>query len=193
VKQGHLIRGVIAQFFYVGAQVGVASFVIRFAEFTSPGMPDKVAANSLKLHLVLFMIGRFAGSAIMKYISAARLLAVFACGALASMTCAVLGSGGVAIAGVVAAGLFHSIMFPTIFALSIKGLGPLTKTGSSLLVMAIIGGAVFPALMGYISDSIGIQRAFIVPLVCYVYIFYYGASGYRIRRAVEEQECHASV
>jgi FHS family L-fucose permease-like MFS transporter len=193
LKQGHLIRGVIAQFFYVGAQVGVASFVIRFAEFTSPGMPDKVAANSLKLHLVLFMAGRFAGSAAMKYVNPARLLAVFACGALASVACALLGSGSVAIGGVVAAGFFHSIMFPTIFALSIKGLGPLTKTGSSLLVMAIIGGAVFPALMGYISDTASIQRAFIVPLACYVYILYYAASGYRIRRAIEEQECHASV
>lgn len=193
LKQGHLIRGVIAQFFYVGAQVGVASFVIRFAEFTSPGMPDRVAANSLKLHLVLFMIGRFAGAAAMKYVKAARLLAIFACGALVSVACALLGSGGLAIGGVVAAGFFHSIMFPTIFALSIKGLGPLTKTGSSLLVMAIIGGAVFPALMGYISDTTSIQRAFMVPLVCYVYIFYYAASGYRIRPAVEEQECHASV
>jgi FHS family L-fucose permease-like MFS transporter len=192
LEQGHLIRGVIAQFFYVGAQVGVASFVIRFAEFTSPGMPDKVAANSLKLHLLLFMFGRFAGSAAMKYISAARLLAVFALGALASIACALIGSGAVAIGGVVAAGFFHSIMFPTIFALSIKGLGPLTKTGSSLLVMAIVGGAVFPALMGYLSDGIGIQRAFVVPLGCYAYIFYYAASGYRIHTA-KEQECHASA
>jgi len=193
VKQSHLIRGVIAQFFYVGAQVGVASFVIRFAEFTSPGTPDKVAANSLKLHLLLFMIGRFAGFAAMKYVNAARLLAIFACGAFASIACALLGSGGVAIGGVVAAGLFHSIMFPTIFALSIKNLGPLTKTGSSLLVMAILGGAAFPALMGYISDASSIQRALIVPLVCYVYIFYYAASGYRIRHAVQEPECHASA
>ncbi len=193
LKQGHLIRGVIAQFFYVGAQVGVASFVIRFAEFSSPGMSDKTAASSLKLHLILFMIGRFAGSAVMKYISASRLLAIFACGALVSMACAVMGSGSIAIGGVVVTGLFHSIMFPTIFALSIKGLGPLTKTGSSLLVMAIIGGPCFPALMGYISDTSGIQRAFIVPLVCYVYIFYYAASGYRIRHAIEEPECHVPV
>jgi FHS family L-fucose permease-like MFS transporter len=193
LKHAHLIRGVIAQFVYVGAQVGVASFVIRFAEFTSPGTSDKVAANSLKLHLALFMIGRFAGSAAMKYISAARLLAFFACGALVSIACALLGSGEVAIGGVIAAGFFHSIMFPTIFALSIKDLGPLTKTGSSLLVMAIIGGAVFPAIMGYISDAVSIQRAFVVPLLCYVYIFYFAARGYRIRHAIEEQECHASA
>jgi FHS family L-fucose permease-like MFS transporter len=192
LAQGHLVRGVLAQFFYVGAQVGVASFVIRFAEFTSPGMPDKVAANSLKLHLLLFMIGRFAGSAIMRYVSAARMLAFFALGALASMSFALFGAGALAIGGVVAAGFFHSIMFPTIFALSIKGLGPLTKTGSSLLVMAIVGGAAFPALMGYVSDTFSIQRAFIVPLVCYAYIFYYAARGYRIHVA-KEQECHASA
>jgi len=126
-------------------------------------------------------------------LSGPRLLAIFACGAFASIAWALLGSGGVAIGGVVAAGLFHSIMFPTIFALSIKNLGPLTKTGSSLLVMAILGGAAFPALMGYISDAVSIQRAFIVPLVCYVYIFYYAASGYRIRHAVQEPGCHASA
>jgi MFS transporter, FHS family, L-fucose permease len=192
-KHGHLIRGVIAQFIYVGAQVGVASFVIRFAEFTAPGTPDKSAANFLKLHLLGFMIGRFSGSALMKYVSAARLLAVFAVGATASMACALLGSGDLAIGGVVATGFFHSIMFPTIFALSIKNLGPLTKTGSSLLVMAIIGGSVFPALMGYISDATNIQRAFIVPLICYIYIFYFAARGYRVREAARDEECHATA
>jgi FHS family L-fucose permease-like MFS transporter len=80
---------------------------------------------------------------------------------------------------VVLLGFFHSIMFPTIFALSIKDLGPLTKRGSSLLVMAIIGGAVFPAIMGRISDAAGIQLAFAVPLLCYVYILYFGMSGYK--------------
>lgn len=177
LKHPYLIRGVIAQFVYVGAQVGVASFVIRFAEYCAPGTPDKVAANYLKLHLAGFLIGRFGGSFVMKYVPAARMLAIFACGALASVGCALGGSGSFAIGGVVAAGLFHSIMFPTIFALSIKHLGPLTKAGSSLLVMAIIGGSAFPALMGYISDSTNIQRAFIVPLLCYVYIFYFAVRG----------------
>ena len=192
-KHPHLLRGVIAQFVYVGAQVGVASFVIRFAEYAAPGTPDKTAANYLKLHLAGFMIGRFAGSFAMKYVAAPRMLAVFACGALASMTCALLGTGAAAVAGVVAAGFFHSIMFPTIFALSIKNLGPLTKAGSSLLVMAIIGGALFPPLMGFISDSSNIQRAFIVPLVCYVYIFYFAARGYRAGAPAMEEPCRASA
>lgn len=192
-KHGHLIRGVIAQFVYVGAQVGVASFVIRFAEFVSPGTPDKTAAKLLLLHQTGFMIGRFTGSAVMKYINASRLLALFALGALISVSFALFGWGGVAVGGVVAAGFFHSIMFPTIFALSIKNLGALTKTGSSMLVMSIIGGGVFPALMGYISDASNIQRAFLVPLACYVYIFYFAVRGYRVREVRRDEECHATA
>ena len=193
LKHGHLIRGVIAQFIYVGAQVGVASFVIRFAEFMAPGTPDKIAANYLKLHLAGFMVGRFGGSFLMKYVRAPLMLALFSVGALASVGCALAASGAAAVWGVVAAGFFHSIMFPTIFALSIKNLGPLTKTGSSLLVMAIIGGAAFPALMGAISDATNIQRAFVVPLLAYLYIFYFAARGYRVRERSEDVECHAAA
>lgn len=192
-RRGHLVRGVIAQFVYVGAQVGVASFVIRFAEFIAPGTPDRTAARYLQMHLAGFMIGRFAGSFAMKYVQPSRMLAMFACGALASAAAALLGSGQAAVAGVVAAGFFHSIMFPTIFALSIRDLGPLTKSGSSLLVMAIIGGALFPPLMGYISDASTIQRAFLVPLACYVYILYFAARGYRVRDAASDKECHAAA
>jgi FHS family L-fucose permease-like MFS transporter len=92
---------------------------------------------------------------------------------------AIAGSGKLAVYALVAIGFFHSIMFPTIFALGIKNLGPLTKRGSSLMVMAIIGGAVFPAIMGRISDATTIQTAFLIPLVCYAYILYFGVAGYR--------------
>jgi FHS family L-fucose permease-like MFS transporter len=178
-QHSHLVRGVVAQLLYVGAQVGVASFVIRFAEYLAPGTPDKTAANYLKLHLLGFMIGRFAGSAMMKYVPAPRLLGVFAAGAVACVIVALTLSGGIPIWAVVFIGFFHSIMFPTIFALSIKGLGPHTKLGSSLLVMAIVGGAIFPTLMGYISDVMNIQRAFVVPLLCYAYILYFSLKGYK--------------
>jgi FHS family L-fucose permease-like MFS transporter len=174
----HLARGVIAQFFYVGAQVGVASFMIRFAEHMVPSTHEKVAANYLKLHLLGFMLGRFFGSAIMKVVPAPRLLAVFAAGCLVCVTVALLASGGAPVWAVVLIGFFHSIMFPTIFALSLKNLGAYTKLGSSLLVMSIIGGAVCPAVMGLISDVSSIQKAFLVPLVCYVYILYFAAKGY---------------
>jgi len=177
----HLMLGVLAQFFYVGAQVGVASFVIRYAQFSVPGMAARAAAWYLLLHQTGFMLGRFVGSWLMKRIAAPRLLALFAAAALVCCVVAVVSSGVVPVWAVVLIGFFHSIMFPTIFALSIKNLGTLTKLGSALLVMAIIGGAVFPAIMGKISDAASIQRAFLVPLVCYVVILYFAMAGYRVQ------------
>ncbi|HVH87307.1 MAG TPA: L-fucose:H+ symporter permease [Terriglobales bacterium] len=179
LSHGHLVKGVIAQFFYVGAQVGVASFVIRFAQHTVPGMTQRVAAYYLLGHQFGFMAGRFAGSALMKIVAPARLLSIFAVGCLVSVLVALMANGIVPVWAVVLIGFFHSIMFPTIFALGIKNLGPLTKRGSSLMVMAIIGGAFFPAIMGRISDATNIQTAFVVPLICYVYILYYAVAGYR--------------
>jgi len=175
----HLLKGVLAQFFYVGAQVGVASFVIRYAQFSVPGMAAKAAAIYLLCHQIGFMLGRFIGSGMMKRIAPAALLAAFAAGSVACTAVALLTTGIVPVLAVVLIGFFHSIMFPTIFALSIRNLGPLMKRGSSLLVMAIIGGAVFPAIMGRISDATSIQRAFLVPLLCYVYILYFAVAGYK--------------
>jgi FHS family L-fucose permease-like MFS transporter len=175
----HLLKGVLAQFFYVGAQVGVASFVIRFAQYSMPGIPEKHAANYLKLHLLGFMLGRFAGSAIMKHVAASRLLSLFGVSALTCLTIVLLGTGVAPMWALVLLGFFHSIMFPTIFALSLKHLGPHTKLGSSLLVMSIIGGAVFPAAMGYISDMSNIRYAFLVPFFCHLYVLYFAARGYR--------------
>jgi FHS family L-fucose permease-like MFS transporter len=177
--QKHLLKGVLTQFFYVGAQVGVTSFVIRFAQHALPGTPERTAANYLWWHLLGFMIGRFAGSAMMKHIPAPRLLGLFAGGAFICTLIAILASGAAPVWAVVLIGFFDSIMFPTIFALSLKNLGAYTKLGSSLLVMSIIGGAVFPALMGLVSDASNIQRAFVVPLVCYVLVLYFALHGYK--------------
>lgn len=182
----HLLKGVVAQFFYVGAQVGVASFVIRFAQYNSPELAPKAAANYLKLHLLGFMIGRFAGSAVMKRVAAANLLAVFGMSSLVCLVIVLLGYGRSPIWALVLLGFFHSIMFPTIFALSIKHLGAYTKLGSSLLIMAIIGGALFPALMGYISDNSSIRYAFTVPLLCHIYVLYFSLRGYRQGLAAPE-------
>lgn len=179
LSHGHLLRGVLAQFLYVGAQVGVASFVIRFAQHAEPGITAKDAANYLKLHILGFMIGRFAGSGMMKRISPPNLLALFAGGSLICAAASVATSGLVSVFAIVLIGFFHSIMFPTIFALSIKNLGRLTKRGSSLLVMSIIGGAICPAIMGRISDLSNIQYAFFVPLLCYAYVLYFAVAGHR--------------
>ncbi|MGA8153003.1 MAG: L-fucose:H+ symporter permease [Terriglobales bacterium] len=184
----HLLKGVLAQFFYVGAQVGVASFVIRFAQFNMPGLPEKHAANYLKLHLLGFMIGRFTGSAVMKHIPASRMLSLFGVASLTCLTIVLIGTGVAPIWALVLVGFFHSIMFPTIFALSIKHLGPHTKLASSFLVMAIIGGAIFPAIMGYISDMSNIRYAFLVPLICHVYVLYFAVRGYRPEHDVKASE-----
>jgi FHS family L-fucose permease-like MFS transporter len=179
LRYRHLVKGVLAQFFYVGAQVGVASFIIRFSEFILPGTHEKAAAHYLQLHLAGFMIGRFTGSAIMQKVAPARLLSLFAGASLLCVIIVLFGSGQPTVWAIVLIGFFHSIMFPTIFALSLKNLGPYTKLGSSLLVMSIIGGAVCPVIMGRISDAWNIQWAFLVPLVCHAYVFYFGLRGYR--------------
>jgi len=179
LRHGHLVRGVITQFFYVGAQVGVGSFVIRFTQYLHPGTTSNAAATYLKLHLFGFMVGRFAGSAIMKYVAPHRLLAIFAGGAMTCAVVALIASGMVPIWSVVFIGFFNSIMFPTIFALSLKDLGPYTKRASSFLVMAIIGAAVIPPLMGIISDRSSIQTSFIVPALCYAVVLYFAVWGYK--------------
>jgi MFS transporter, FHS family, L-fucose permease len=188
----HLVHGVAAQFFYVGAQVGVTSFVIRFVQHTAPGTSEKTAATYLYWHLFGFMVGRFTGSAIMKQIAPPRLLAWFAAAAFLCVVVALATTGIIPIGAVILIGFFHSIMFPTIFALSLKDLGPYTKLGSSLLVMSIIGGAVCPAVMGYISDLSSIRAAFVIPLVCYAYVFYFAATGYKPVIPELERSIHAS-
>ena len=179
LAHGHLVRGVIAQFLYVGAQVGAASFVIRFVEHMVPGTPDRSAARYLMYHLIGFMVGRFFSAGAMKYIRAPRLLGLFALGGIAAAAMAVGGSGMLAVWMVVLLGFFNSLMYPTIFALSLEGLGPHRKFGASLLVMSIVGGAVVPALMGLVSDRTSIQTAFLIPIVCYAYVFYFAALGHR--------------
>jgi FHS family L-fucose permease-like MFS transporter len=186
LQQGHLVKGVLAQFLYVGAQVGVGSFVIRFAQHSLPGLTARSAWYYLLGHWTGFMLGRFGGSVLMKSVPAPRLLSIFGAGSLASIIVALSVQGPASLWALVLIGFFHSIMFPTIFALSIKNLGPLTKRGSSLQVMAILGGAVLPAIMGRISDATNIRTAFIVPLVCYVYIFYFAVDGYKPGAAQSE-------
>jgi len=187
LQQGHLVKGVLAQFLYVGAQVGVGSFVIRFAQHSLPGLSARSAWYYLLGHWIGFMLGRFGGSALMKTVAAPRLLSIFGAGSLISIIVALSAGGTASVWALVLIGFFHSIMFPTIFALSIKNLGPLTKRGSSLQVMAILGGAVLPAIMGRISDATSIRTAFIVPLVCYIYIVYFAVNGYKPGKAGSQQ------
>lgn len=173
LKHGHFLIGVMAQFFYVGAQVGLWSYTIKYAQ-SEIGITDKAAADYVFAGLVLFAVGRFAGTALLRVVPATKLLGAFALINIALTAYAATVGGQNGLYALVAASFFMSIMFPTIFATSLRGLGILTKTGASLLVMSIIGGAVLTAAMGYISDISHIKTAIFVPLACFVVIALYG-------------------
>jgi FHS family L-fucose permease-like MFS transporter len=177
----HVKWAVIAQFFYVGAQVGVGSFFIRFSKYVT-AMPEKDAGYLWTYFaMVGFMAGRFIGTFCMRYIKPARLLSLYALINISLLAVALLASGKVAVYAVVCVPFFMSIMFPTIFALGIKDLGEETKLASSFLVMSIIGGAFAPLLMGFISDRTGsMQNAYIVPLLCFGVVLYFGVKGHKI-------------
>lgn len=173
--------GVIAQFFYVGAQVCVTSFFIRFAKFTS-NTPEKEAAAWLGIAMLGFMIGRFVGTFLTRFIPANRLLTIYSIACMLLLTSATFIQSELAVWMVFSVPFFESIMFPTIFSLAIEDIKEDTELGSSLVVMAIAGGAVFPLMMGLISDLWNIQAAYIIPLLCFIIIAWYGAKGYRLRK-----------
>ncbi len=168
-----------AQFCYVGAQVGVASFFIRFAGRTAD-IGEQQAAYLLSIGLLLFMAGRFIGTALLRSMHATTLLGASAGIAAVLAAVAVMGSGMAAVGMLIALQLFMSIMFPTIFSLGIEGLGSRTKLGSSLLVMSIAGGAVIPPIMGAISDRHGIQVAYLVPLACFIMVLLFARTAKRL-------------
>jgi len=176
----HVRWAVVAEFFYVGAQVGVTSFFVRFARYTA-GIPEREAGGMLAKAMIGFMAGRFLGTFLMRYIKPARLLSLYAAITTVLLLIAVSVHGDVAVYAMMAIPFFLSIMFPTIFALGIKDLGEETKLASSFLVMSIIGGAFTPIMMGLISDRTGsIQVAYIMPVVCMLFILYFGLRGHRI-------------
>jgi FHS family L-fucose permease-like MFS transporter len=185
VRNKNFLLAVLAQFFYVGAQVGIWSYLIRYAQQALPGLPERRAADFLTIALVLFMCGRFAGTALMRFLAPARLLAAFALVALALAAVAMLFPGRLGIAALIGTGFFMSIMFPTIFALGLRGLDDeARKSASSFLVMAIVGGATLTLIMGAISDAAGIHRAMIVPLLCFSTVLAFARYTSRLHTAV---------
>ncbi|HUV00210.1 MAG TPA: hypothetical protein VMW32_04530, partial [Bacteroidales bacterium] len=150
-----------------------------------PSVTNQQAAQILGFGgMGLFWLGRFSGSTIfMRIIRPNRLLAFYALMNVVMMSLVVAGLGWVSVVALFSTYFFMSVMFPTIFALGIKGLGPLTKKASSLLVMSIVGGALIPLLMGRIADVSNMALGFIVPLVCFAFIVYYGLKGYKVRKS----------
>jgi MFS transporter, FHS family, L-fucose permease len=170
----HYWLGVLAQFAYVGAQVGVWSFVIRYTVFNSPGTAEKLAANNLLITLALFFAGRFAGTLLMSRVRPALLLGAFAAVDVVLCIAAASAGGHMGLYALMATSFFMSIQFPTIFTISLRGLGEHTKAGSSFLVMAIVGGAIVPPLMGLVSDASSINVAFFVPAACFAVVAWFG-------------------
>jgi FHS family L-fucose permease-like MFS transporter len=166
----NLMRGVIAQFFFVGAQVSISSFFIRFSGHVA-GISEQTAAFALSAALFGFMAGRFVGTFLMKYIAPAKLLAIYTVINILLLVIAMVTHGKLSVWCLAATEFFMSIGFPTIFSLSIRGLGSKTKQGSSLVIMSIVGGAVFPLIMGWISDVSNIQLAYILPAACFLVVF----------------------
>lgn len=182
-RHRHMLAAVIAQFFYVGAQAGVGAFFIRFARFRAD-IPEKEAAFLLGFAGLGFMIGRFFGTFLMRTVKPQTLLTIFGLINVALIAIATTISGQVAVWTVLAVPFFMSIMFPTIFALGIQGLGADTKLGSSLIIMSIVGGAILPPVMGLISDMSDIRMAYIIPLISFGVVAWFGFKGYKLDRAV---------
>jgi FHS family L-fucose permease-like MFS transporter len=174
----HLVLGALGIFLYVGAEVSIGSFLVNFmGEPAVAGLPEERAAKYLSLYWGGAMVGRFLGAALLKKVRPGRLLAFNALVVALLLLAAMLLAGPAAMWALLAIGLFNSIMFPTIFSLAIEGLGRHTGEGSGVVCMAIVGGAVVPVVMGFFADRIGLLHAFFVPLLCFLYIAYYGLKG----------------
>lgn len=176
----HFTKGVLAQFFYIGAQVGTWSFFIQYVQDYTMAS-EKAAGNFLLGTLVAFGIGRFAATWLMKNISPGKLMGIFSGINVILVGIGILFPGELGMWAIFFTSFFMSLMFPTIFALGVKGLGEHTKRGGSIIVMAIIGGAVWTPIMGLISDQTGsMAMAMLIPFASYLYIIYYAFFGSKI-------------
>jgi len=179
----HFVLGVVAQFFYVGAQVGTWSYFIQYVQDYTH-QPEKTAGYFLTGTLVAFGAGRFSATWLMKHIEPAKLMGIYSVINVGLVALAVLHPGWIGVWSIFLTSFFMSLMFPTIFALGIKELGPNTKLGGSMIIMAIIGGAVITPIMGLIFMAThSMALAMLAPLVCYLFITYYSFSGCKVRRA----------
>ena len=183
LKSMRLRWGILAQFFYVGAQVCVASFFIKMAT-TSAALDEDTAAKYLGFFGLTFMLGRFAGTFFMQYIQPRKLLIIYSIIAILLSIAAIMGTGMMVVYTLIGIAFFMSIMFPTIFSMGIDGLGHNTKIGSSLIVMSIVGGALLPPVLGFISDATGsIQNGYVVPLTCFSVILLFAFNGHKTNKA----------
>jgi len=173
-KYRHLVLGTVAIFVYVGGEVSIGSFLINyFTQKNIGNITEVAAAGFVAYYWGGAMVGRFIGSAILQKVKTGVVLGVAAAAAGLLVCTSMLTTGHLAMWSIIFVGFFNSIMFPSIFTLGIAKLGPLTGDGSGMLIMAIVGGAIIPVMQGALADRIGIHHAFILPVLCYAYIFYY--------------------
>ncbi len=179
----HTVLGALGIFFYVGVEVGLASIAVNY--FKLEGISTaKTASFLLSLYWLGALVGRLLGAGIMTKVKPGKLLGIFGTTAALLIAISMFTSGQIAIATLVLCGFFNSVMFPNIFTLGITGLGPMTSKGSGLIMTAVVGGAVIPPLIGVLADKMGIQHSFIVPIICYLYIAFYGFVGHKPTRTV---------
>jgi len=184
LRRPRLLAAAVAQLFYVGAQVSVWSYTIRYAQTNIPTLPEREAADALFVSLLLFALGRFVGTAAMIRVRPATMLAAFAAAAGACVLVAASIGGHAGLYSLIATSFFMSIQFPTIFALGVEGLGPLRRAGGSLIIMAIIGGAILTAVIGWLSDRVGISAAMLVAALAFTIIMAFALSVRRDALAV---------
>jgi FHS family L-fucose permease-like MFS transporter len=181
-QYSHLVLGAIGIFVYVGAEVSIGSFLVSFfAEPNIAGLEESEAAKYIAYYWGGAMVGRFIGAAVMQKVAAGIALCFNATLAVILILIAVFTSGTLAMVAILIVGLCNSIMFPTIFSLAIQGLGRHTSQGSGILCLAIVGGAIIPLFQGFLADRIGVQPAFLLPILCYLFIAYYGLLGSKIK------------
>jgi MFS transporter, FHS family, L-fucose permease len=179
-KHTHLVLGMVGIFVYVGAEVSIGSFLINYLSQPNIGnMSEVMAAKYVAYYWGGAMVGRFIGSALLQKIKTGTLLGIFGLIAGLLVCTSMLTTDGIAMWSIILVGFFNSIMFPSIYTLGIAQLGPLTGDGSGLMIMAIVGGAILPVVQGAIADRVGIHHAFILPVICYLYIVYYAFRGSR--------------
>ncbi len=180
-QHSHFVWAIIAQFFYVAAQVGIAALFINYCTEKGLNISSERASYLLAGSLLLFTIGRFAGTAIMKILAPNKLLALYALINILLSAVVIWAEGMLSIYTLMAIFFFESIMFPTIFALGIKNLGGQTKKGSSFIIMSIVGGALVPYVMGSLAEAYSTSFSYIVPLLCFIVVFLFGVFGYKIK------------
>jgi MFS transporter, FHS family, L-fucose permease len=186
-RHRNLVFGIPAIFIYLIAEIGIGSTLVNFISLPDIGaMSHADAARYLSIFWGGAMVGRFAGAFAMRRVKPELMLALVSMGALLLTLTAIFSTGKLSMWCLIAVGLCHSVMFPTIFILGIRGLGALTEEGSGLLIMAIAGGAL-AALQGIIADRVGLQLSYLLPAACYLYVLFYAIWGSRVNETLPDE------